>query len=218
MSIRQYNCVKMKSKWFKNIVSDKEFWLILLFNAVITYTYFTGDTSASMVIFLYYLQSLFIGLQYFVRLLFLGGMIGQGKPFGTKFGIAFFFLFHYGFFHLVYFIFLVSIIVKMPGSVDVEMAEVFGLVLLGNTILSTISDVKKDMVEPKLPVVVMFQPYFRIVPMHLFIFLGFNTDLAGMTKAFVWFIVLKSAADILMHIVVNKTYRDSRPPATGGWV
>lgn len=107
----------------------------------------------------------------------------------------------------------------MPGSVDVGTVKIFLVALLGNTILSTISDIKRDKLELKVPIIVMFQPYFRVVPMHLFIMLAFATDsLETLTSAFLLFICLKTLADVGMHIVVNKTYRDKRPNATGGWI
>ena len=209
----------MKQSWLKNIISDQEFWLILLFNVALIVTYYLGETSASLVIILYYFQSLFIGLQYFIRLAAIGMMYHKLDPKHNRFAVALFFLFHYGFFHLVYFIFLISIVVKMPGSVDPGAVKLFVLALLGNTVLSTISDIKKDLTVPKVPVVVMFQPYFRIVPMHLFIMLAFATDsLETLTNAFLLFIVLKTMADIGMHIAVNKTYRDKRPNVTDGWI
>lgn len=209
----------MKQSWLKNIVSDQEFWLILLFNVALVASYYVGEISASLVIMLYYFQSLFIGIQYFIRLSAMGILYHKIDPKYSRFGIAIFFLFHYGMFHFVYFIFLISIVVKMPGTVDPGAVKIFLIALLGNTVLSTISDVKRDRAELKVPAVVMFQPYFRVVPMHLFIMLAFATDsLETLTNAFLLFIVLKTVADVGMHIVVNKTYRDKRPNATGGWI
>jgi hypothetical protein len=209
----------MKQNWLKNIFKDKEFWLILAFNLVLIVTYYLGETSASLLVMLYFIQSLFIGLQYFVRLFALGFIYHKIDPKHNRFALPFFFLFHYGFFHIVYFVFLISIVVKLPGSVDPSSVKLFALALLGNTILSSISDIKKDLVEPKVPIVVMFQPYFRIVPMHLFIMLAFATDsISTLSNAFLLFIILKSIADVSMHIVVNKTYLESRPNASGGWI
>ena len=209
----------MKQSPIKNIFSDQEFWLILLFNLALVVTYYLGETSASLVVMLYYIQSLFIGIQYFIRLLGLGFLFRKLDGKTSRYGTAFFFLFHYGMFHLVYFVFLISIVTKLPGEVDFDAVKLFTLVLLGNTILSSISDIKKDRLEPKAPIVVMFQPYFRVVPMHLFIMLAFATESINMlSNAFLLFIILKSAADIGMHVVVNKTYREQRPNATGGWI
>lgn len=209
----------MKQGIFKNIFSDQEFWLILVFNVALVVSYYFGEMSASLVIMLYYFQSLFIGLQYFIRLVAMGRLYHKIDPKYSRYSTAIFFLFHYGMFHFVYFIFLISIIVKMPGSVDVGTVKIFLIALLGNTILSTISDIKRDKLELKVPIIVMFQPYFRVVPMHLFIMLAFATDsLETLTSAFLLFICLKTLADVGMHIVVNKTYRDKRPNATGGWI
>ncbi len=57
----------------------------------------------------------------------------------------------------------------------------------------------------------MFTPYLRIIPMHLFIiaggFVGFHDQ-----KIFSIFIILKIISDALMHIIVNKTYMAKQLP------
>jgi len=65
---------------------------------------------------------------------------------------------------------------------------------------------------------IMFQPYFRILPMHIFIIVGFNSEPDSITSAFLIFIGLKTIADILMHIVVNQTFVRRRPKAIEGWI
>lgn len=64
----------------------------------------------------------------------------------------------------------------------------------------------------------MFQPYIRIVPMHLLIMLGFNESAETISIAFIIFIILKSLADLLTHIVVNQTWKSGRPNVTEGWI
>ena len=209
-----------KKSAFGNIFSDKEFWMILLFNGVLLYTYFDGTTSASTLVLLYFIQSVFIGIQYFIRLLALGrfGVKSEDGTVKRNFGVAFFFLFHYGFFHFVYSIFLISILADLPGTVDFEIIRPFIGLLIINIIFSSISDIKRDSLAPPASMAVMFQPYLRIVPMHLLIIFGFNTEASGLHWAFMLFIFLKTIADLIMHIVVNRTWRDRRPAATGGWI
>jgi hypothetical protein len=205
----------------RNISSDKEFWLILAFNALLVYTYLIGETSASLVVLLYFVQSVFIGIQYFVRLLALAKNKSaevDGKPRQGRYGEAIFFLLHYGFFHFVYMFFLLKMVIDLPGSVDTKMFIVFIAALLGNTVLSAISDVKQDAAEKSTPAI-FFQPYLRIIPMHLLIIYGFNnSSLFEVNKALLLFIILKTGADLLMHIAVNKTYKNKRPNVTGGWI
>ncbi len=201
----------MKKSWWGNILSDKEFWLILTFNLAILISYFYDQTSASTIVLLYYLQSVLIGVQYFTRLLFLA------KKQGTSYGLPFFFAFHYGFFHFVYLFFLITMISDLPGAVDYNVTKYLLFALLANTLFSTISDIRRDRESPATPAFVMFQPYLRIVPMHLLIIFGFNSE-SDLEWAFLLFIGLKTIADAVMHIIVNKTYLQRRPSATGGWI
>lgn len=205
-----------KKSALRNIISDQEFWLILVFNVAIVILYLDDRATASSIVFLYYLQSLFIGLQYFVRML-VNGYDGQQVGFGKKYGAAFFFLFHYGFFHVVYFVFLISILVDLPGSVDFQMVRYLFLAILGNTIFSTISDIKRDRSGVR-SIGVFFQPYLRIVPMHIFIILGFNLEGNQWDNVFILFIGLKLIADLVAHIIINQTYKEKRPNVTEGWI
>lgn len=143
------------------------------------------------------------------------------KDEGVKapYGVAFFFLFHFGFFHLVYFIFLLGMISDFGGFGDTDILKYLIFALFGNTVLSTVvSDLKRDSQEKKSPVGVMFQPYIRIVPMHLLIMLGFNESAETISIVFIIFIILKSLADLLTHIVVNQTWKSERPNVTEGWI
>ncbi|MBO6515813.1 MAG: hypothetical protein JJ975_04605 [Bacteroidia bacterium] len=205
----------MKKTWLGNILSDQELWLVVVFNLAIFVAYLQDATTASTIVVLYYLQSVFIGIQYFIRLIGLGRM---GQAGSGKYGIAFFFLIHYGLFHVVYFVFLLTMMGQVPGKVEFDLMRWLLLALIGNTVLSTISDLKRDKQQPTLAGLVMFQPYLRVVPMHLLIIFGFTGDAARMDKAFLLFVGLKTLADVLMHIIVNKTYRSHRPNATGGWI
>ena len=142
-------------------------------------------------------------------------MIIHDKVFTVR---PFSFLLHYGFFHLVYFFFIFKMVIDLPGAVDFKMFLLLLLALAGNTVLSTMSDVRQDNAAKESPGI-FFQPYLRIFPMHLLIIYGFNTSsIENVNKALLLFIVLKTVADLLMHIVVNKTWKGKRPNATGGWV
>ena len=191
--------------------------MILVFNVAIFVSYYLDATSASTIVIFYYMQSVFIGIQYFVRLLNLA-RIGRDPETGKgQYGVAFFFLFHYGMFHAVYFVFLLGMMADIPGRVDFDIVRWVIVALIGNTILSTISDIKRDREEPKVAGVVMFQPYLRVVPMHLLIIFGFNSE-NSIEWAFMLFVGLKTIADMIMHIVVNKTYLKKRPNVTEGWI
>jgi len=72
--------------------------------------------------------------------------------------------------------------------------------------------------------VMVFIPYLRIAPLHLFIILGFGS-LNGADNshemwffrqdAFIKFIILKTITDVAMHIIVNKTWKAKRERTIG---
>ncbi len=207
-----------KEKSIKLIFRDPEFWAILAFNLFILYAYYIGTTSVQTVIVLYFLQSTLIGVQTFIRMMGMGFKQPPKTSFSNRFGTAFFFAFHYGFFHLVYFIFIIAIVGGMKGGLDFTLIASATLFMFISMVLSLVSDIKRDMSVGAKPMGIMFQPYFRILPMHIFIIVGFNTEEESITSAFVIFIALKTVADLLMHIVVNQTFARRRPKAIEGWI
>ncbi|MCB0733383.1 MAG: hypothetical protein KDC76_02310 [Bacteroidetes bacterium] len=199
----------------KNIFRDPEFWAIVVFNLFLLVTYYTDEASARTVVIAYYLQSVLIGFQYFIRMV----VIAFRNP-GIKgrFGMPIFFAIHYGGFHLVYFIFIFVIAADLPGEWDFKLIGGLLLFMAVNMLMSLFSDVKKDIAEKKAPGSLMFQPYIRIVPMHLLIMMGFNTDTTGILNAFLIFVALKTVADLGTHVLVNRTYIKRRPTAVEGWI
>jgi hypothetical protein len=208
-------------RW-RNIFSDPEFWMILLFNGLFVFLYVIKEVSVGEVIWVYFMQSVLIGAQYFSR------MLAMAFRSDTKwrFGMPFFFLIHYGGFHFVYLVFL--IIITVSNDVNNNWDINFRLLLyscsalLINMIFSTISDIKSERTEEKTPATLMFIPYLRVFPMHIFILLGFNvaTNKQPMNwllnmDAFLVFIVLKTLSDIIFHILVNKTWREKRTRVIG---
>ena len=207
-----------KNKSLKFVFADPEFWAIFLFNGFIIYSYYIDVTSAKSVIALYYVQSILIGLQTFIRMIASGLNLPAKTPFSGRFGTALFFAFHYGMFHLIYFVFIIVIIMNMSGSLSLILIAGASLFMLLNMIMSLFSDIRRDRSNFTVPGAIMFQPYLRIAPMHLFIIIGFNEEREMISRAFVIFIILKTVADILMHIVVNQTYIRRRPKAVEGWI
>lgn len=201
---------------FRNIFRDPEFWAILLFNMMILLGYYTDAASGKTVIVLYYLQSVLIGLQTFIRMIVAGARANKG--FGANFGNAFFFAMHFGGFHLAYFVFIVIIFLDMPGPIETKLIAGVCLYMLLNMIFSTVSDVKKDTQNQQTPYGLMFLPYLRILPIHLFIILSFNVEPAILLEVFYIFLLLKTVSDLIFHVLVNKTYKGRRPKATEGWI
>lgn len=127
-----------------------------------------------------------------------------------------FFFVHYGMFHVVYAVFLFTIVMDIPGALDFDIIYAMIGVMVINTIMSTVSDVRRDREDEGNMAFMFFTPYLRVVPMHLFIMLAFNNSIGTqenkMTNALILFVGLKMLSDLIMHIVINKTWKDRRPP------
>jgi hypothetical protein len=214
---------------YKNIFSDPEFWFLIAINGVLAYLYKVGQIAVFTIVWIYYVQSLLIGVQYFVRLLSLkdSNASGGNKNPSSPRSMAFFFLLHYGFFHFVYFIFLAAMTFSDTPNVQID-GKYFLYAVSGfavNTIFSLISQVRQDRVEHPSPGSIFFIPYFRIVPMHLFIILGFGQELSASGESpfpflhiigsFGIFLILKTISDVLLYVVTNKTWKHERPRVIG---
>jgi hypothetical protein len=158
----------------------------------------------AVLMWIYWAQSVIIGLANFVRILNLRdfstrGMRVNGKPVRPtqklKRETAFFFLAHYGFFHLIYFLFLIGS-ARLPhrslGPVLLCIALFFG-----NHFFSMIYNLKSDLARKPNIATVMFFPYARIIPLHLTIIFG--SFLVKGAAGLVFFLILKAIADLIMH-------------------
>jgi hypothetical protein len=147
----------------------------------------------------------------------------------TRTRTANFFLLHYGFFHLGYLVFLlaftgmadpdgmVEVTREGGGSSRVAMGtlgpwEWLAVVALAVGFWHAHRASHHEHVEADLrgrPNIgtLMFLPYARIIPMHLTIILGAVLGSAGV----VFFGVLKTAADLLMHTVEHRLLRQGAP-------
>jgi hypothetical protein len=165
---------------------------------------------------IYWFQSITIGFFNFIRILQLKefsteGFKINGQPAlptqGTKTNTAFFFLFHYGFFHLGYLVFLLSgtftgTYGRSINSMELKSILLAALVFFLNHLFSYFYNRPRDTKKQNIGAL-MFYPYARILPMHLTIVLGRNygSDLLPL------FLILKTFSDILMHIVEHNLLR-----------
>lgn len=167
----------------------------------------------------YWMQSVIIGVSFFLRMLSLErftteGMTMNGKPVATsargKVHVALFFAVHYGFFHVIYLMFVAF------GPPEAKAA---GLSMLGYWLCaavfvishgySLLENIAKDRRgKPNLGTLMML-PYARIVPMHLTIIFG-GLLFTG-SAALLLFCILKTVADVVMHTVEHHVLRASRP-------
>jgi hypothetical protein len=163
------------------------------------------------VVWIYWFQSITIGIFNFLDLLTVKNYDASNfkmndKPLiaGSKSCTAWFFLFHYGLFHIVYCIFLL---------VDFGFSSLNKMVLLTGIatffLESLINFIRQKQIERTVTInlgTMFFLPYLRIIPMHLMIllpvFFGWKPSLL--------FLGLKMGADILSFFLYNHIYTKNK--------
>lgn len=169
------------------------------------------------IMWVYWAQSVVIGLSNFQRIRSLKSFSTENFKINgkqpdespvTKRKTAFFFLVHYGFFHVAYFIFLN---IQHPLGELPEYDWVFLslciLGFIGSHFYSYRYNATRDFRDRKPNIgSLMFYPYLRILPMHLTIVIG-----AGSTgvASLLMFMMLKTLADMGMHVVEHRLFRQS---------
>jgi len=189
----------------QQILKDPRAWFLLLINSYLIYYYLQNPTEFNTIVWIYWLQSILIGFFTFIELLKAENpdetsMKMNDQPV-TKKNIgcaAFFFLFHFGFFHLVYAIFLLT---GFSAGANAKIVLITGAIFLVESTLDLIRRrTSKKGGEKENIGKMFFVPYMRIIPMHLMIlvppFLGFGTS--------VIFLILKMLADIGMYIATTR--------------
>jgi hypothetical protein len=199
----------------RNPFSDPSLWFLLFSNITTIFFAITENWSLSTIVWVYWFQSITIGFFNFIRILQLKefsteGFKINGRPAqptqGTKFFTAFFFLFHFGFFHFVYLIFLLTGTFtkeygNTPNLSEVKYILLTALVFFINHLFSYFYNKPRDTKKQNIGSL-MFYPYARIIPMHLTIILGFSFG-----GTLLLFLVLKTFADAIMHIVEHNILR-----------
>jgi hypothetical protein len=126
---------------------------------------------------------------------------------------AFFFLIHYGGFHFIYFFFIIMLLLSIGGDRRPFDSEIFLLSIFSYFISSIFAlryHIEADKEDKPNIGTLMFIPYLRVVPMHIFIILGMGLfmskkEILGM-DVLEFFIILKTISDVLMHILSEKTW------------
>lgn len=128
---------------------------------------------------------------------------------GIKIYTAFFFLFHYGFFHLGYAVFL---FVDNIASDRTEWKYILltAMIFFVNHLFSYFYNKPRDTKKQNIGSL-MFYPYARIIPMHLTILFGF---IFTNTIALTFFLMLKTFADGIMHVVEHNVLKKGEEPQT----
>ncbi len=186
--------------------------LALLFaNGITIVLALLQDWSLGTVLVVYWFQSVTIGLFTVVRLL---GADGRGRFQGLA--LAGFFTLHYGLFHLVYLVFILTFaFTGMYGLADPLGIALGCAVFFANHLISYLWYRPR---ETEAPMQIFAEPYARILPMHLTIIAGgFVSAIlpgeAGSRLVLLLFLLLKAGADVVAH--QRKHARAGPAPAPG---
>ena len=174
-----------------------------------------------VVMWVYWGQSVIIGYFNFRRIMDLkrfstaGFMINDQpvKPTPqTQRQTAVFFALHYGIFHLVYLGFLGADANVAGGFPLFNVLVCIGVFYLNHWFSYRYN---REQEQDRVPNIgnIMFFPYIRIIPMHLMIIAGF-TFLGSSTRTLIIFLLMKTAADVAMHVIGHAMARSAARRAT----
>ncbi len=176
---------------------------LLASNLFTAYLAITQHWNLASLMLVYWFQSVVIGMFQFLKILDLKEFSTENFTINdraveptqaTKIQTAIFFLFHYGFFHFVYLIFISAGVV---GDKPFFMGGLWlpAALYLVNHSISFFANRKQN--QQRVPNIgqMMFYPYARIIPMHLTIIFG-----SALQLPIVLFLGLKTLADLIMHL------------------
>lgn len=195
---------------------DYAAWLILLVNGVTLVVAIRQDWRMIDLVFPFWIQSVVIGLYSYLRMMKLrtfstADLLVNGQPVDatpkTRRSIANFFALHYGLFHLAYLLFLGALTggdadaaaTAVPDSPMTDPRLIYTGLILSFLISHGVSHyehVAADLAGKPNIGTLMFMPYLRVIPMHLAIVCG---AIAGGSASIVFFMALKTSADLSMH-------------------
>ncbi len=190
---------------------DISTWALLGSNIWVLILYLKDGSDLGTILVVYWIQSVIIGFFNFIRIINLKefsteGFLVNGRAVEptrkTKIQVAWFFAFHYGFFHLIYAIFLIVVFIAPKNSGTISLSLILGsaAILFANHLFSFFYNRNRDTGEENIGQI-MFLPYARILPMHLMIIFGiFLKGTIGM----IIFMFMKTIADLTMHIFEHK--------------
>jgi len=195
-------------------------WSLILLNLLFIYEYKDDPRQYTSIIWLYWCQSVLIGVFNFIDMITLKNVDVSNMTFNNKPATAkeakgclpIFFLFHYGIFHIVYFVFLL-VDFRLNDTNFSYLKWALGGVLLQQVIHFTQSKIKYSSV-PRNIGRMFFIPYLRIVPMHLTILLP---KFLGWTPALT-FLILKTVFDVLGQLITTRYYWSKEEAKPEGYI
>jgi hypothetical protein len=129
----------------------------------------------------------------------------------TQRSTANFFALHFGFFHLIYFVFLLQS-ARGLAALDWLGLALAAIAFAWNHRASFERNLEADSRGKPNIGTLMFLPYLRIIPMHLTIIFG-GALIGGQVNpwAVVLFGTLKTCADVAMHVIEHRILQKKRP-------
>jgi len=221
--------IKFSGLWSQVDFTKTSTLALIISNLLVIFFAIVDGISANEVLWIYWSQSVIIGIFNFIKMITLKDFSTEGFKQGKKqmlptrataISSAIFFLFHYGFFHLIYAVFLGSFSefshTGGNGSGTKYLIISAGMFFI-SYLIEFINSRKEQSDELPNIGLIMFAPYARIIPMHLtIIFGGFigaagsffsaNTNLA----IIVLFIGIKTVVDLITHSIDFKKLKNKR--------
>jgi len=220
------HATEMQNEIQKHFYSDLSLWALLISNLIVIAWAVLEKWDIGEVLWIYWCQSVIIGLFWYIKMLSLKQFstkdfkvndlpVAPTKE--TKIRTANFFLLHFGFFHYIYLFFLPRLFEGILPSLS-EGNKIFQIMSLAIVffIYQCFSFFyNRKWVETAKPNIgiMLFFPYARIIPMHLTILIfGFITAESPTEKSplmpflLVFFMMLKTFADVIMHAVERNNF------------
>lgn len=206
--------LRLLKKLVQGVSDDRSASLLIFSNLIIIVLAVVQRWQLIELLWVYWLQNIIIGFFNWRRMMNLKEFSTENlKSDGrqppptrkTKRSMVHFFLLHYGFFHAAYLFFLIQFIGDIPNQ-----AMLHGTI--GLTIFffnhSFSYRYNRELDDASLPCIgnIMFLPYFRIIPMHLVIWFAATMGIRSLWSL-VFFLLLKTTADVLMHLIEHAINR-----------
>jgi hypothetical protein len=195
----------------KQFYSDLSLWALIVSNLIVIVWALIEGWQFAIVVWIYWAQSVSIGILWFFKILTLKEFSTKDVEFnekaieattGTKIRIAFLFLAHYGLFHLGYaFVLFMECKPVRIGPI----LFIAGLFLVYQCFSFFYNRKWEGKRKPNIGKMMCF-PYARIIPMHIIILFGGILSGGKMTLAL--FMLLKTFADVIMHVMEKKGFGD----------
>jgi hypothetical protein len=187
---------------------DPSIWSLVAANFLTLALALALQWSAASLMLVYWAQSIMIGVSYMLRIFSLERFSTKDFKINdspveptpeTKRKVGLFFAFHYGFFHFAYIVFLTTM--AREPLLDLGFF-ICVLVLAINHLWSYRYNRELDRQGTPNIGTMMFTPYLRILPMHFTIIFG--AAISDSRASLLLFGVLKTAADVAMHVVEHR--------------